>query len=117
MSDYTVHPNGGVIGKQSKRCMQQFTVRGAGSYIEITQGTDQLLVSEAQLPMVLDAIATAAGYLKWKAPMSVTAPATELCDEIHPVWPLVTCAMPADHVLRGQAHVGGGYAWGGEGRW
>jgi len=65
-TDSTIHPNGGVIGKLSKRCARPVSVRGAGSYIEITQGSDQMLVSEAQLPLVLDAIARAKGYLGWK---------------------------------------------------
>lgn len=62
---YTPTANGGVIGKLSKHCVQQITVRGAGSYIEIKQGTDELLVSETQLQWVLDAITRAGKYLKW----------------------------------------------------
>lgn len=64
--DYTIHPNGGVIGKLSRRCMQPISVRGAGSYIELRQGTDHMLVSEAQLRSVMDAIARAKEYLGWK---------------------------------------------------
>ena len=65
-ADYTIRPNGGVIGKLSRRCMQPITVRGAGSYIELRQGTDHMLVSEAQLQWMLDAITRAKGYLGWK---------------------------------------------------
>lgn len=58
-----------------------------------------------------------AGYSIDVVRLPQASAATGLCDAVHPVWPMVTCAMPSDHVLRGQAHVGGGYAWGGEGRW
>lgn len=63
---YTILPNGGVIGRSQRPHAQPISVRGAGVYIEITQGTDVHLVSEAQLPMVLDAITRAGRYLKWK---------------------------------------------------
>jgi hypothetical protein len=67
LDDYTLPtPNGGVIGKLSRRCAQQINVRGAGSYIELRQGTRHLLVSEAQLQLVLDAVMRAKGYLGWK---------------------------------------------------
>lgn len=69
MSDptYTPTPNGGVIGRsQRPHSAPPVNIRGGGAYVTITQGTDQLLVSEAQLPHVLDAVRRAAEYLKWK---------------------------------------------------